>query len=685
MFFLQPLWLWALAALAIPVLIHLFNFRRPRRLAFSNLAFVRQVNREVVQRVRLKQWLLLLLRLLAIAALVLAFSGPVWSDEQGGPKGGNQSVVIVIDDSPSMQVGNEGGQFLQQARALAQEIIRQHDANDEFQVRFVSNLAGMAGFARRTAALQGLEQPLLPGARSLSLATLLRQESRLFQSATYAQRHLYVISDFQRQATFADSLKPTEIPQNLQLTLVPLPTRPQRNLYLSDLAFTDLVIQQGKPATLKARLHNDGPDPVPNATIRMEVEGEPAALQTVELEAGGTTDFEVSFQVKRTGWLSGKLWVEDQPNRFDNERYFTFYVPERPQVLLVMGAKPLPYLNTFYTRVATEFQARVLPQEQLAGVDLKQYRVVVLAGVSQLSEGVAQRLADWVRQGGGLLTFAGPEATALNNLYATLQAGRFQNWVTSPQPVTVKEPPLDHPLFAEMFRRDARAKVDLPVLKAYQRFTPGGGIETTLLQTQSGEILLQEAEADKGRILTCTTLPDPVYTDLPVRTLFAPLVYQATLRLGNTAQARFGLDVNAPQPLAIRTLGEKTVKLIPEAGDRGEIVPEQYAQAGFRQLNFSSSPVQAGVYRVVAGDSLLEKVAFNLPEAESQLAPPADFAPALQAIGLGDMPVQLLAGKLDLVRQQVQQNRAGIPLWKYFVLLAALCLLGEVVINRWMK
>jgi len=123
MTFLNPGVLWGLFALAIPIIIHFFNLQRPKQILFSNVAFVREVKKTVTRRVKLRQWLLLLARLLALTLLILAFANPVIQHDGLRALNGARSVAIVIDNSYSMSAGNEKGPYLQQGLALARNII----------------------------------------------------------------------------------------------------------------------------------------------------------------------------------------------------------------------------------------------------------------------------------------------------------------------------------------------------------------------------------------------------------------------------------------------------------------------------------------------------------------------------------------------------------------------------------
>src|SRR5262245_43745951 len=120
--FLNPLFLLGLAAAAIPVIIHLFTRKRPREVPFSSLEFLTEVNRSEIRRIQLKQWLLLLLRALALAALALAMSRPVWRSA-GGQRGASATVVALVDVSGSMGALTRSGTLVQEARRALESLI----------------------------------------------------------------------------------------------------------------------------------------------------------------------------------------------------------------------------------------------------------------------------------------------------------------------------------------------------------------------------------------------------------------------------------------------------------------------------------------------------------------------------------------------------------------------------------
>lgn len=200
MTFLNPLYLIALTAAAIPILLHLLNLRRLRVVEFSTLAFLKELQRSRIRRLKLKQWLLLLLRTLVIVFIVLAFTRPALRSAMDFLPGtaARNSVVIVLDDSYSMQVSDEGGRFLAQARARALAVCDLLGPGDEAALVRTSEAGAPHTFTSSITALRREIQLTAPTFTRADLREALAAASVLLQKSTNVNREVYVITDMQR-------------------------------------------------------------------------------------------------------------------------------------------------------------------------------------------------------------------------------------------------------------------------------------------------------------------------------------------------------------------------------------------------------------------------------------------------------------------------------------------------------
>ena len=201
--FLNPLFLFGLAAASIPIIIHLFTRRRPKEVRFPSLEFLSEVNQSEIRRLKIKQWLLLLLRTLAIAALAIAISRPAVRGSLGSKSGAATTVVVLVDQSGSMTAaagGSGGGTLLDQARRVAEDLQTTLGPQDEIQL--VPYDAGPHPATPRPSSdlgrMRAAVQSIAPTARVTDHAAALDFAARALGESRALNRELFWISDFQR-------------------------------------------------------------------------------------------------------------------------------------------------------------------------------------------------------------------------------------------------------------------------------------------------------------------------------------------------------------------------------------------------------------------------------------------------------------------------------------------------------
>ncbi|QXD17098.1 BatA domain-containing protein [Rhodocaloribacter litoris] len=706
MTFLNPLLLIGLVAAAIPLIIHLFNFRRPKRVDFSSLAFLKELQQTTMQRVRIKQWLLLALRTLAIASLVLAFARPTLTGDLAGTVGGRAATaqVIVLDNSLSMALRDEQGSYLDQARALAAGIIEQMAPGDEVTLLMTaeSSPADPVAYQHPGPALDALAGvEVHPGAATL--AHTLDRAARLLAGAPQLNREIYLLSDLQR-TTLGDSAG-TEVPDGrvtrpaeIRVALLPVGTRAYPNVAVTEVRVVSRIVEAGQPVRLEATLVNYGTSRLEDYVASVFLEGERVAQAAVDLEPGAATDVAFTVTPQQRGWLAGLVQIEDDAFEYDNARHFTLHVPARRRLLLVRGEEQ----RTDYIELALSpelapgrlaFQTEVIPESALAATGLGVYDAVILVGPRTLSSGEVAALVRYVEAGGGLMIFPGASARAedYNALLAGLGGGRFTGFSGELGPgrpvATFDRVDLEHPLFEGVFepaalRRERR--VESPEFYFVMDYVPGSATEQTLIRLSSGVPFLQELRHGRGAAFLLGVAPDPRWSDLPVRGLFIPLLYRSmyylsageTTGAGQLTVGRPGTLrlAGAPEDVALRLVGP----------DGQEFTPEQRNLFGAVLLQLDATVRQPGIYDIRAGEALVRRVAFNLDPRESDLQrlPPGEAAARLSEHTGTRVQVLAVPGGREAVAEALVAGRTGVELWNVFLLLALVFLVAEMFVAR---
>ena len=699
MSFLNPFALLALAAVTVPLFLHLFNLRQPTTVDFSSLDFVKELQETAVQRVRIKEWLLLALRMLAIACLVLAFAQPTLTGDLAGVGGSVRTAHgIVVDNSLSMDVDSEqGGTALDQAKQRGEGVLQTLDDGDEVVVWPTArpgegrpSLGTNVGVARE--ALANVEPQ--PATGSLTRAT--REAADVVAESSAPRKVVYVVSDLQR-STLGDSVA-THVPEGVQLRLLPVPTRDPANVGVQNVTIASRIAEVGQPVQIEATLVNHGSETLTNYVASAYLAGNRVAQTTTTLEPGLETTISFTVTPQQRGWLEGAVVTEDDDFPPDDRHHFTLNVPEERRVLVVRGdGQQTRYVDLALSsemiseRIA--FRTSSIEETALASTELGGYDAVILVGPRSLSSGEVDALVRYVNRGGGVLLFPSERAQAAtyNALLDPLNAGTIRSFSGSSSGgssvASFERVDLEHPLFEGVFNRDRRSDATVEQLEIYRTMNlrPSGRSGQTLIELSNGFPFLHEVRHGGGVLLVTAVAPTPQWSDLPVRGFFIPLLYRSVYYLSAGASVA-GEQLVAGAPGELRVTGIAPGTSLRLVGPEGvEVAPDQRSLFGATLLRVGRSLGTPGIYDVTTGERVVRRVAVNVDPAESDLrtTPPDSAATALQEL-LGT-PVQAFASAgAEEVAETLRTQRAGTELWNLFLLLALLFLVVEMLVaSQW--
>ncbi|MDX1909594.1 MAG: BatA domain-containing protein [Bacteroidia bacterium] len=680
MMFLSPVALWGLLTLAVPVIVHFFNFQRPRQVLFSNVALVKEVQRSVVRRIKLRQWLILLIRMAAVAAIVLALAGPVLT-ERGGLVQGGRSVAIVLDNSPSMTAGNDQGVYFQQAISMARNIVKAYSSTDEYLIMTGANLQPEAYFSTQQEALDQL-QALQTEPNTRSHYEILGFGSRFFGRAQYPARELYLISDFQRATMAADSGGVSSPDSTIRFHYIPLATRPTQNIYITDHQITSRVIERGKPVNLRMQLVNGGDQPVRDLSVRVMLADKAVAIATVTLSPGETQQLDLTMTPETAGWLSGYIEVEDNPINFDNRRYISLYVPDKEKILIA-ESQPSRELRILFGQLFTTFETTFIPGRNLNALELNDYKAIILSGQRDMPPGLGEKLAAYLDQGGSILLLPGEglDLPAMNAFLDQVKAGQFQEMVRYPDGVRASGADLAHPAFEGIYtRQKADQQFDAPmVFKLYPLVTQGQRVLSRILTLDNQLPVLTEVQTGSGLLLISALSMEQTWTDLPISGIFTPLMYRLAQLMTQPKDALSGSQVIGQfVPLPVVGEGEGIIQLVHTDGT--SYAPGQYLRGGATVLSFENLDLPPGNYQLVQADRVLRHLSFNVSDTESRLAylDAAALREYLNRQQLGEIDV--MEAQPDLVANRIQTEQYGRPLWAWFLIAALVFLLTEIAL-----
>ncbi|XHR97577.1 BatA domain-containing protein [Mucilaginibacter sp. UC70_90] len=217
MYFLYPAFLFALLSLAIPIVIHLFNFRRYKKVYFSNVQFLKEVQEQQASRRNLKERLILASRLLTLLFLILAFARPFIPGAQNANAGKRQVVSVFVDNSYSMETLNREGSLLDEAKRRAKEIASAYNINDRFQL-LTQDFEGKHQRLLSRDEFNDAIDAVKISPQSRNLQQVINRQENLLGNQAGTIKSVFIISDFQKNKND----KPVKADSNISINLVQL-------------------------------------------------------------------------------------------------------------------------------------------------------------------------------------------------------------------------------------------------------------------------------------------------------------------------------------------------------------------------------------------------------------------------------------------------------------------------------
>ncbi len=680
--FLFPAFLTALAVLAIPVIIHLFYFRRFKKVYFTNVRFLKEVKEETSNRQKLRNLLVLLMRCLAIAALVLAFAQP-FIPLSSNVKKGEKAVSVFVDNSFSMNALSKSASLLELAKQRARDIVAAYAVDDRFQI-VTNDFEGRdQRLISKDDALSRIEEiRTSPATRDLS-KVLVRQQQAL-NTGTQDSRVAFVISDFQENIVdlnnFKDSL--------LEVNLVPMRAVQERNISLDSVWFENPVQILNQPANLFVKITNRSDEVAEEVRLSLRQDGQAKPVGALSIPARTTRLDTVSFNILHSGWHEAKLSVTDYPIQFDDDYYFSFYVAERINVLAVNGLAQNKYLSNAFAG-AKYFQLDNADARSLDYSKFSNYQLIVLNEIPAISSGLAAELKNFAQNGGNVLVFP-PQNADLNSYNALLQ--NFEGGTLGgfdPTPRQASQVNTEEFVFRDVFLNKS-ANLRLPATQGNFRLAPNRGEQ--ILTYRDGSALLAKFAQGSGALYCCAAPLNDQVSDL-VRNgeIFVPMLFRMAIAgtKGRQIAYTIGRDEVLEAQHRAAASGETVYKLKSTTETGGteasgtEFIPEQRILGSKVLLTPGMQVQQAGWYRLgLQGDSTLAEYAFNYDRKESDLRYRNDEA---LTEGLPKNMKVLNENAEANFTQVVGEQDQGIVLWRWCVVFALLFLALEVLFLRLWK
>jgi hypothetical protein len=610
-FFLYPALLFGLFAASLPILIHLLNRRKLKRIQFPAVRFILLSQKRISRSYRLRHWILLALRTLAVVFLALLLANPIFQIGAGLFAGsGPVSLVVLLDNSLSMTWSGDGNGF-RQAKDAARLLIS--GLNDGDRAALIpTNIDGKEPFrlkAQKDVLLKELDGIEIADGTANLPAALSKAYELLVEPA--GQKEIRLITDM--GLTGWDQFSVAGLKQvdpSIAFKLIHIGRKQQPlNGTIKTIRLTSQGVGVNLPTQIEATVANFGASEIKDVLVQLSIDGQNREQKLATVPAGGETSVNFQTRVNQAGAHVGQVTLKKDGLAGNPTTHFALDAQDKLKILVVDGdpQTSLVQSETFFLSRALNpagdsslFLPTVILPDALNSATLDGYQVVMLCNVAALSDAFVTKLQNFLRQGGGVLIFGGDkfQPESYSQRWPQALPGELREKKLGPEASGEKigKFDLDHPVLQNLSEDTLQESLKSARVWGYTRTAASG--KAALISLTNGDPLLLEQKIGSGKLMLFTTSADRDWSDLPVKTVYLPLVQALAQYLagGKRGALDAGIPVGTAKELSLPpgyvgkslrvTKPDKQSADIPIAGEK------DHAQATIEVND------RAGIYRL---------------------------------------------------------------------------------------
>jgi len=678
MTFLSPSILWGMLAITIPIIIHLISLRHTRDTEFSTLRFIKSLKHETIRRLRIKQWLLVLLRTIAILCLILMFSRPLMTGTLTSKLAGDieSRAVIIVDNSASMAVHTGDGTLLDRAKSSLPAILKGLEGETTVELyqtnppRKLFSGSHEEGRSIMTG-VKGIVQTNMTD----NLWTMIDSVLQMVE-ASEPNRECFIISDFQSAPSFTiDSLNPNSDWKYYCI----LQPKVENNISISEVSVLSQIKLPNHLVKLNTRVGNGGVTDKRNIPVELYLNDERVGQIVSQFEPSKFKDFMFQVYPGKTGIINGKIVIPDDDFPMDNFRNFDLVIPNQIAVKVIgQSMEELFLLDLALSAITGETELLLIDRDLSDDVErlfLSDIDILLLHNPTNLSNSAIEDLQRFLMNGGGLIWFVGndlnqtdpvawPSLLKLPELIKTRHLDGESFFST----LIVDE---NHSLFTDLNINNMNE--ELPQVFGYNEVRLQMN-HTPLIKLNNGHPLLIESKAFGSSGFVFTSPLNLGWNDLSVKGLLVPLLHRMLILLGtkefNVQPLLVGQDKiidikgdNINAEWVLMTPMENEIKLIPDYTNEKLLITQTS---------------ELGSYHVFADGNLFSSFSTVLSPHE---LPSIRIEGEKLTESLGVEQARIIQHTQHL-ESELKEIRYGRSIWRLLLFIALSCLVIESILGR---
>lgn len=657
--------LFGLFALAIPIIIHLFNFRRHKIVYFSNTATLKTIEQENAKTKKLKYIISLIMRMLFIAGLVFAFAYPYNPEQKLKVDDADNLVAVYIDNSMSMHSQSSEISLIEDARASARKIVSNISPSQRFVLLTNSRQPDNEYPMNQDEMLMSIDA-MQTEASPMSFNNLYENLQMIMKRNGFKSASLFMYSDFQDNMMSVDGLVADSA---IQLVAMPLKSDYQQNIYIDTVWLSSPILQKGLANEINVRVVNESGKDINGLPVNFEIDGKSVAFNTIDILANGRNEVAMQFVLHDSGENNATVSINDYPITFDDT--YNFVLNVRPIIKIVelsAGVGDLSIKTLFSNDSLFDYQ--VMNPYRIDQQYLSDCQMVIVDGDADLNETMWQTIIDFANNGGSVVVFPSEVSDKSYLSDDTLSISTISS---------------HHEFFSDIFVNIPN-NADLPkVYKHVQIDKKRFSNTLTLISLQNGTSFFTLSKIGGGNVFSFASQFGKDWTNFADNALFVPIMYKVAMLGGQMGRLSYTLGLDKDILINDLTAFSDGDVRIRDAQGSFEMIPIVEMRNNRALIRLYDELPGAVFYTVNKGDEVIETTAWNDSRKESKMKflDREEVDKLLKDKGLNVLAV-MKADEIhsnDMMEMMVRRSM----LWKSFIILALISLLIEILVLRFWK
>ena len=684
MSFLYPAFLFALFAVLIPIIIHLFNFRKYKTVYFSNVQFLKNVKQETKSKSNLKHLLVLLMRILAITALVIAFARPYIPSGKQTAASSRKLIGIYVDNSFSTEAESKYGKIIEVEKKKALEISKAYPEDAEFlfltnnfelkHQHFVSKeqFKDFVLATKTSSAVKNISSVIS------KMKTIFNEHKKASETFSF-----YIISDFQKTSADIDAVEPDS---SNNIIFVPVLTEKTANLYIDSVWFDSPNRPVNQPDELNISIKNTSDESYTQMPVKLFIDDSLKSTGSFSIEANSQTAVKINFTNDKTGIVNGRVEISDFPITYDNHFYFNYNLTDTNKILILQENNlPNKYINTVFSGL-NNVLLKTVTERNSKSVNFNNFNVIISNGLRQIDENLKENLLNFCKNGGILIIF--PVINCDINSYNNFFNEANLNYITGFDTTKIEAEKLNYNsrILQYVFKKKEK-NIDMPYILKRVKFSNLTNIdEEVILYSEKNDKLISSTPSGNGTVFTFAVNADKSYGNLVYHPLWVSLLYNmafynsAGKNIYYTAGNDFSISVKVrnknPDNIFHIVNKEKNIDIIPQSVN---------TEDNIYKLFINNNIQEDGQYNILNGNTPVSGISVNYNRKESDLNHYSFKELKSFSSDFSGKNLSVLETNKQMLKESVLNQNRGLQLQKLFLILTLLFIALEIIFIKFLK